>query len=134
MSEKKPLLFEVCCGSAEDVIEAAKGGAGRVELNSNLFHGGLTPTVGSLITAKRHVDIPIMCMVRPREGGFCYTDVEFEVMLDDAKKMIAAGATRIGTSGGIGIISGNSEHKCTNCGRCKTQCPSGNVTITKNAN
>lgn len=52
--------------------------------------------------------------------------------MDDAKKMIAAGATRIGTSGGIGIISGNSEHKCTNCGRCKTQCPSGNVTITKN--
>ena len=48
MSEKKPLLFEVCCGSAEDVIEAAKGGAGRVELNSNLFHGGLTPTIAAI--------------------------------------------------------------------------------------
>ena len=54
MSEKKPLLFEVCCGSAEDVIEAAKGGAQRVELNSNLFHGGLTPTLGSLRTVKKH--------------------------------------------------------------------------------
>jgi len=95
MSEKKPLLFEVCCGSAEDVIEAAKGGAGRVELNSNLFHGGLTPTIGSLITAKKHVDIPIMCMVRPREGGFCYTDVEFEVMLDDAKMLLENGADGI---------------------------------------
>lgn len=95
MSEKKPLLFEVCCGSAEDVIEATKGGAQRVELNSNLFHGGLTPTVGSLIVAKRHTDIPIMCMVRPREGGFCYTDVEFEVMLDDAKKLLENGADGI---------------------------------------
>ncbi len=53
--------------------------------------------------------------------------------MDDAKKMIAAGATRIGTSGGIGIISGNSEHKCVNCGRCKSKCPSGTVTITQNA-
>ena len=72
MSEKKPFIFEVCCGSAEDAIEAYKGGCQRVELNSNLFHGGLTPTVGSLITAKRHIDIPIMCMVRPREGGVFY--------------------------------------------------------------
>ena len=95
MSEKKPLIFEVCCGSAEDAIEAFKGGCQRVELNSNMFHGGLTPTVGSLITAKRHVDIPIMCMVRPREGGFCYTDVEFEVMLDDAKKLLENGADGI---------------------------------------
>jgi len=95
MSEKKPLVFEVCCGSAEDAIEAYKGGCQRVELNSNLFHGGLTPTVGSLIVAKRHTDIPIMCMVRPREGGFCYTDVEFEVMLDDAKKLLENGADGI---------------------------------------
>jgi len=95
MSEKKPLIFEVCCGSAEDAIEAFKGGCQRVELNSNLFHGGLTPTVGSLIVAKRHIDIPIMCMVRPREGGFCYTDVEFEVMLDDAKKLLENGADGI---------------------------------------
>ena len=33
------LLLEVCCGSAEDVIEAWKAGADRVELNSNLFRG-----------------------------------------------------------------------------------------------
>ena len=39
--EKKPLFLEICCGSAEDAIEAAKGGAHRVELNSDLFHGGL---------------------------------------------------------------------------------------------
>ena len=47
------ILVEVCCGSADDVIEAYKAGADRVELNSNLFHGGLTPTIGSLLVAKR---------------------------------------------------------------------------------
>ena len=63
------LLLEVCCGSAEDVIEAWKAGADRVELNSNLFHGGLTPTVGSLLVAKRETKLPVMTMVRPRKAA-----------------------------------------------------------------
>ena len=62
------ILLEICCGSADDVIEAAKGGADRVELNSNLFQGGLTPSIGALKTAKRHTAIPVMAMVRPRYG------------------------------------------------------------------
>lgn len=89
------LFFEVCCGSAEDAIEAEKGGAHRVELNSDLFHGGLTPTVGSLLTVKKHIHIPVMCMVRPREGGFCYTETEFEVMLSDAECLLKNGADGI---------------------------------------
>ena len=64
MSERKPIYFEVCCGSAEDAIEAARGGAQRVELNSSMFHGGLTPTIGALRVVKKHTDIPVMCMVR----------------------------------------------------------------------
>ena len=74
----KNYLLEVCCGSVEDVLAAKSGGADRVELNSCLFHGGLTPSIGELITAKKLVDIPVMTMVRPRAGGFLYTDAEFE--------------------------------------------------------
>lgn len=73
----RKILMEVCCGSADDVVQARKGGANRVELNSCLFHGGLTPSVGELIAAKEAADLPIMAMVRPRQGGFCYTDLEF---------------------------------------------------------
>ena len=69
------ILLEVCCGSADDVIQAYQGGANRVELNSCLFHGGLTPSVGELIVAKRHVPIPVMTMIRPRQGGFCYPNM-----------------------------------------------------------
>ena len=90
--DAKELLIEICCGSAEDAMEAEKGGADRVELNSCLFHGGLTPTVGTLKTVKRHTHIPVMAMARPRQGGFCYTDVEYETLLADAALLLENGA------------------------------------------
>lgn len=91
-----PVFLEVCCGSAEDAIAAFHGGAGRVELNSDLFHGGLTPTLGALRTVKRHAPgLRVMCMVRPREGGFCYTEVEYETMLEDARIFVENGADGI---------------------------------------
>ena len=86
------VLLEVCCGSADDVIAAYNAGADRVELNSDLFHGGLTPTLGSLLVAKRETDIKVMTMVRPREGGFCYTDAEFAAAVEDAKLLLTHGA------------------------------------------
>ena len=85
-------LLEVCCGGVEDVLQAAAGGADRVELNACLFHGGLTPSVGSLITAKRLCALPVMAMVRPRQGGFCYTDAEYRTALADAEQLLAHGA------------------------------------------
>lgn len=92
----EPILFEACCGSAEDALAAWKGGADRVELNSDLFHGGLTPTLGALRLVKRQApDLKVMCMVRPREGGFCYTETEFQVMLEDARIFVENGADGI---------------------------------------
>lgn len=88
------VIVEVCCGSVDDVIESKKAGASRVELNSSLFLGGLTPSIGEVIVAKK-TGMEIMAMVRPREGGFCYTDAEFETMLADAKALLEAGADGI---------------------------------------
>lgn len=88
----KKIKLEICCGSAEDVIEAWKAGADRVELNANLFQGGLTPTVGSLRVAKEQADIPVMTMVRPRAAGFCYTAVEYQTALKDAEALLASGS------------------------------------------
>ena len=86
------ILLEICCGSAEDAIEAARGGADRVELNNNLFQGGLTPSLGTLEVAKDRIGIPVMTMVRPRAGGFCYTDTEMEVVRADARALLQHGA------------------------------------------
>ena len=88
----RKFLLEVCCGSVEDVLAAKAGGADRVELNSCLFHGGLTPSIGELIAAKKMVDLPMMTMVRPRQGGFCYTDAEYRTALADAEQLLAHGA------------------------------------------
>ena len=34
-------MIEICCGSYEDAINAYRGGAKRIELNSALYLGGL---------------------------------------------------------------------------------------------
>ena len=88
----RKILMEVCCGSVDDVVQAQKAGADRVELNSCLFHGGLTPSIGTLIAAKEAITIPIMSMVRPRQGGFCYTDAEYRTALADAEALLEQGA------------------------------------------
>lgn len=86
--------IEICCGSADDVIQAKLAGADRVELNSCLFLGGLTPTVGELLVAKE-TGIEIITMVRPREGGFCYTEAEYKTILKDTQVLLEAGANGI---------------------------------------
>jgi len=49
-----------------------------------------------------------------------------------AKKMIEAGATRLGTSSGVAIVSGQGEkHECINCGMCNVKCPTGNAVVSK---
>jgi len=84
--------LEVCCGSVDDVLEAQRGGANRVELNSCLMFGGLTPSIGALIAAKRLSDLPVMTMVRPRQAGFCYTDAEYATALADAEMLLEHGS------------------------------------------
>jgi copper homeostasis protein len=86
------VLLEVCCGSLEDAIEAEAGGAKRVELCSSLFFGGLTPSIGSLIEGKARLHVPIIFMVRPRGGGFCYSDAEMASMERDTEAAVAHGA------------------------------------------
>ncbi|WP_025729410.1 copper homeostasis protein CutC [Atopobacter phocae] len=85
-------VLEVCAGSAEDCMVAERGGADRIELNSALSLGGLTPTIATLERAKSSTTIPIICMIRPRGGGFYYQTIEKEVMLHDAEKLLEAGA------------------------------------------
>lgn len=82
---------EICCGSAEDVYAAAAAGADRVELNSALSLGGLTPSLGAMALSRR-AGIEIMAMARPREGGFCYSEMEFETLCADARALLEAGA------------------------------------------
>ena len=88
-------IVEVCCGSYEDCIAAYEGGAKRVELNSALSVGGLTPTLATLKRVKRDTNLKVICMDRPRAAGFCYSQSEFETMLEDAEILLENGADGI---------------------------------------
>ena len=81
---EESIKIEICLDSVESVIIAERAGADRVELCSDLFEGGLTPTVGTFLLAKERTNIPINVMIRPRSGDFCYSDIEFEVMKKEA--------------------------------------------------
>ena len=88
-------LFEVCAGSVQDCINAQLGGADRVELNSALHLGGLTPSLAMLRLVKEKTSLKVICMDRPRAAGFCYDDVEIETMFEDAKILLENGADGI---------------------------------------
>ena len=93
MTEPRQVLLEVATASADDVVTAWASGADRVELNSALMLGGLTPSLGTLIEARARAPIPIIAMVRPRSGGFAYSEAEFATMLRDADLLVEHGAT-----------------------------------------
>lgn len=89
----KRIVTEVCCGSYEDALAAYRGGADRIELNSALALGGLTPTAAVLRMVKESApDLKVAAMVRPRGAGFCYTDEEHQVMLRECREILDAGA------------------------------------------
>lgn len=85
-------MIEICCGSYEDALAAWNGGAKRIELNSALYLGGLTPSIGSLRMIKEHTGLKVISMVRPRGAGFCYTDLETEQMFADAELLMEHGS------------------------------------------
>lgn len=85
-------ILEVCCGSYYDALQAEKGGANRIELNSALYMGGLTPSLATLIKVKKDTNLKVICMVRNRGAGFCYLAEDKEIMFIDAKLMLDNGA------------------------------------------
>lgn len=87
--------IEICIGNVQDALIAAKYPIDRIELNSALELGGLTPSIETLKYLKKHIKPSICCMVRPRGGDFLYTQEEFEVMLLDAKNLLEVGADGI---------------------------------------
>lgn len=94
--ELRQTIVEVCCGSYYDALEAYRGGADRIELNSALVVGGLTPTTATLRLIKEKIpQLPVICMVRPRGAGFCYTKEEFEVMKAECRELLETGADGI---------------------------------------
>jgi len=88
-------LLEVCVDSLAGALAAEAGGADRLELCSALGQGGLTPGPGLLGLVRERVSLPVVVLVRPRPGGFCYTPDEVTTLLAEVAAARAAGAAGV---------------------------------------
>jgi copper homeostasis protein len=86
------VVIEVCVDSVASAVAAERGGAQRVELCSDLFEGGVTPSVGLMEVVRSRISIGLHAIIRPRAGDFCYSDEEFDIMCRDVGAAKAAGA------------------------------------------
>lgn len=85
-------IVEACANSATSCVEAARGGAVRVELCAALPEGGTTPSIGEVVVARRAApELKIHVIVRPRVGDFCYSELELAAMEEDIVRLKAVG-------------------------------------------
>jgi copper homeostasis protein len=75
--------LEICSGSVESAVNAQFAGADRVELCSNLYEGGTTPSFGMIASARENLTIGLHVIIRPRGGDFLYSDQEYDIMRRD---------------------------------------------------
>jgi len=87
---RDPIKLEVCVDSVHGLAAALKGGADRIELCSALEIGGLTPSAGLLRMATSS-PAPVVAMIRPRGGDFCFDDAETTLMLREIDAVAAVG-------------------------------------------
>lgn len=99
------IILEVCVDDAAGIQAAVAGGADRIELCSALALGGLTATPGLMALAARSA-IPTRALIRPRAGGFHYSEAEVDVLrrdIDAAREAGLAGVV-IGACGADGLL------------------------------
>ncbi|WP_075795699.1 copper homeostasis protein CutC [Massilia putida] len=84
------ITLEVCVDSVHGLAAAIDGGADRIELCAALETGGLTPTAG-LLRAASACPVPVVAMIRPRGGDFCFDAPETRLMQDEIDAVAAAG-------------------------------------------
>ena len=77
------IKIEICCTSIDTALMAQKYGANRIELCSELFLGGITPSIGLIVSCIKELKIPIRVLLRPRGGNFNYSDNEIKVIIND---------------------------------------------------
>ena len=117
--------LEVCADSVESVLAAEKGGADRIELCGNVVIGGTTPSESLFREIRRHSDIKIHALIRPRFGDFCYSKYEKELILEQIQAFREEGAQGvvIGALLPDGSFDLEFMEECMKAaGKCKVTC------------
>ena len=87
------MKFELCAASIDAIKIAKELNFDRIELCQTLEQGGITPSYGMIEYAIAY-GIETHVLIRPRPGGFFYSEEEVEVMLREilnCKEMGAKG-------------------------------------------
>lgn len=99
------MKLELCAASLAAIHLAKSLNFDRIELCQNLEHGGITPSFGMIEYAIAY-GIETHVLIRPRPGGFFYSEDEQEIMLREiinCKEMGTSGIV-IGALTEVGAI------------------------------
>lgn len=93
--------IEICCDSLESAVNSMAAGADRIELCTNLYEGGTTPSCGIIEAVRNIQNIRLHVLIRPRAGDFLYSSAEYDIMMKDIEI-----CKRIGVDGVVlGILN-----------------------------
>ena len=94
--EKKILrlpIIEICLSDIQSLQQVIQeGNCNSIELCSNRLEGGVTASIGLINQCIYHLrnnyyhintSIDLQVLIRPRPGGFIYSDDEFEIIQKD---------------------------------------------------
>ncbi|NOZ40633.1 MAG: copper homeostasis protein CutC [Planctomycetes bacterium] len=119
------VLLEICIDSIESALAAKEGGADRLEVCSSLAGGGTTPSLGLVKQCVADIQLPVMMMIRPHEGGFVYQENDLEAMLTDIES-----AQSIGVRGVVfGALTAERQIDLEQCQRLLTAATSLQTTF-----
>ena len=118
--------LEVCANSLTSALNAQEGGAIRVELCDNLNEGGTTPSYGQIKIVRKLLNIKLYVLIRPREGDFLYSDIEFEIIKADVQYCIDAGCDGVV----IGILNANGSIDKPRCAELVQMAKKGGLGVT----
>ena len=121
------ITVELCVGGIDDVLLAASRCVDRIELNCGMAVGGLTPTSALAAAARTIFPGPIIAMVRPREGGFVYSDAEFRLMLQEGESLLEKGIDGLA----LGFLTQSNQIDVIRCAEVRRTFPNATLVFHK---
>jgi copper homeostasis protein len=121
------ITVELCVGGIDDLLLAASRYVDRIELNCGMAVGGLTPTSAIAAAARTIFSGPIIAMVRPREGGFVYSDAEFRLMLQEGENLLEKGIDGLAS----GFLTQRNQIDVVRCAEVRRAFPNATLVFHK---
>ncbi len=125
---RRAITVELCITGLKGARAAAAGGADRIEVCAGLPLGGLTPSLGLVRQILETVDLPVIALIRPREGGFRYHIDEIVTQIADVAGLAAVvvpvhGTPRRVSGFAVGALTAEGDLDCKTLERLRATAP-----------